>query len=184
MRFEPAASEVKGKCANHLATEAPHSRLSKEIRTSDRSQSVQELPRVRTLKLKQAYTSIQARAASQPKQTKDTVYTLQLRLISFLPWPLMQGVQIPSGSVPTAKEIIAPADSVSSIHDPVYEPHAVHGAAIVPDQLPPTPPVAGLSNDDVTLEVCMHLCIYFSLHLIAACVLKDYSIVISPYAMF
>ena len=23
MRFEPAASEVKGKCANHLATEAP-----------------------------------------------------------------------------------------------------------------------------------------------------------------
>ena len=24
MRFEPAASEVKGKCANHLATEAPN----------------------------------------------------------------------------------------------------------------------------------------------------------------
>jgi hypothetical protein len=23
VRFEPAASEVKGKCANHLATEAP-----------------------------------------------------------------------------------------------------------------------------------------------------------------
>ena len=26
MRFEPAASEVKGKCANHLATEAPYTR--------------------------------------------------------------------------------------------------------------------------------------------------------------
>ena len=96
----------------------------------------------------------------------------------------MQGVQIPSGSVPTAKEIIAPAASVSSIHDPVYKPQAVDGAAIVPDQLPPTPPVAGLSSDDVTLEVCMHLCIYFSLHLIVACVLEDYSIVISLYAMF
>ena len=28
MRFEPAASEVKGKCANHLATEAPLSPFS------------------------------------------------------------------------------------------------------------------------------------------------------------
>ena len=27
VRFEPAASEVKGKCANHLATVAPYSRL-------------------------------------------------------------------------------------------------------------------------------------------------------------
>ena len=30
MRLEPAASEVKGKCANHLATEAPYMQNSRQ----------------------------------------------------------------------------------------------------------------------------------------------------------
>ena len=177
--LETAEIDYTGQISSYTQRSQPI----KEIRTSDRSQSDLELPRVRTRKT-QAGKHEHPNKSSKPAQTNERrCINASATAYIFLAMA-SQGVQIPSGSVPTAKEIIAPADSVSSIHDPVYEPHAVHGAAIVPDQLPPTPPVAGLSNDDVTLEVCMHLCIYFSLHLIAACVLKDYSIVISPYAMF